>query len=291
MMVGRGSVVRRRAQGPAVGRTGPGGPEPQQCSTIAALPALKGVSLTVAAGEILGIGGVAGNGQEELAEAITGLRPQTGGMIRLDGREMTGARARDYIEAGVAYVPADRNGVASVGNLSLSENVVLKQYREGRFANGPFLNFDLIDGFADELINRYNIAAPGHEVAVRLLSGGNLQEGDPGAGDLLSPQAPGGHVPDPGDSMSERPISSEKPSTSIARKGRAILLVSEDLEELFSLSDRIGVLFSGEIMGILPIIDADVETVGLMMAGAKRFTDETPVGSQGSSDSAPEEAH
>ena len=75
------------------------------------------------------------------------------------------------------------------------------------------------------------------------------------------------------------------------QEGTGILLVSEDLEELFSLSDRIGVLFSGEIMGILPIIDADVETVGLMMAGAKRFTDETPVGSQGSSDSAPEEAH
>lgn len=254
------------------------------------LPALKGVSLTVTAGEILGIAGVAGNGQEELAEAITGLRPQTGGMIRLDGREMTGARARDYIEAGVAYVPADRNGVASVGNLSLSENVVLKQYREGRFANGPFLNFDLIDGFADELINRYNIAAPGHEVAVRLLSGGNLQKV------ILAREISSHHrllvVMSPTRGLDVGATDFIRKTLDQHRQeGTAILLVSEDLEELFSLSDRIGVLFSGEIMGILPIIDADVETVGLMMAGAKRFTDETPVGSQGSSDSAPEEAH
>jgi ABC-type uncharacterized transport system ATPase subunit len=234
------------------------------------LPALKGIGFTVSAGEILGFAGVAGNGQQELAEILTGLRRPTGGRLRLGGREMGGAPAREFIEAGVAYVPADRTGVASVGNLSLSENVVLKRYRDDRFANGPFLDREVIDTFADGLIDQYNIATPGHDTAVRLLSGGNLQKV------ILAREISSHH----------RALIIMSPTRGLdvgatdfirntldrhRREGTAIVLISEDLEELLSLSNRIAVLFGGEIMGTYPVNEAETETLGLMMAGAKRL--------------------
>ena len=182
------------------------------------LPALKGIGFTVSAGEILG---VAGNGQQELAEILTGLRRPTGGRLRLGGREMGGAPAREFIEAGVAYVPADRTGVASVGNLSLSENVVLKRYRDDRFANGPFLDREVIDTFADGLIDQYNIATPGHDTAVRLLSGGNLQKV------ILAGRSPpttgrSSSCLPPGVSTSAPPTSSETPWTGTGGRERRL---------------------------------------------------------------------
>ncbi len=235
------------------------------------LPALKNVTLTVASGEILGIAGVAGNGQQELAEAVTGARSISSGTINLECRDMTNAGARDYIEEGVAYVPADRNGVASVGNLSLANNIILKRYRENKFANGLFLNYEAINSFADELINRFNIVTPGHEVAVRLLSGGNLQKV------ILAREITSHHkllvVMSPTRGLDVGATDFIRKTIDQQRQeGTAILLISEDLEELFSLSDRIGVLFSGEIMGTLPIGDSNAETIGLMMAGVKRLT-------------------
>ncbi|MDP6086811.1 MAG: ABC transporter ATP-binding protein [Nitrospinota bacterium] len=235
------------------------------------LPALRGVGFTVSAGEILGFAGVAGNGQRELAESLTGLRRPTGGKVRLGGREMGGVPAREFIEAGVAYVPADRTGVASVGNLSLSENVVLKQYRDDRFANGPFLDRETIDTFADGLIDRYNIATPGHDTAVRLLSGGNLQKV------ILAREISSHHrlliVMSPTRGLDVGATDFIRNTLDgHRREGTAIVLISEDLEELLSLSDRIAVLFDGEIMGTLPVDRAETETLGLMMAGAKRLT-------------------
>ena len=235
------------------------------------LPALKNVTLTVASGEILGIAGVAGNGQQELAEAVTGARSISSGTINLECRDMTNAGARDYIEEGGAYVPADRNGVASVGNLSLANYIILKRYRENKFANGLFLNYEAINSFADELINRFNIVTPGHEVAVRLLSGGNLQKV------ILAREITSHHkllvVMSPTRGLDVGATDFIRKTIDQQRQeGTAILLISEDLEELFSLSDRIGVLFSGEIMGTLPIGDSNAETIGLMMAGVKRLT-------------------
>lgn len=238
------------------------------------LPALKDVTLTVSSGEILGIAGVAGNGQQELAETITGTRLISSGIIHLEGRDMTNAGARDYIEEGVSYVPADRNGVASVGNLSLSNNVILKRYRENKFTRGLLLNYEAINSFADELISRFNITTPGHEVPVRLLSGGNLQKV------ILAREISSHHKllvvmsPTRGLDVGAADFI-RKTLDQLRQEGTAILLISEDLEELFSLSDRIGVLFSGEIMGVLPIKDSSAETIGLMMAGAKRLAENT----------------
>ncbi|MFQ5913819.1 MAG: ABC transporter ATP-binding protein [Nitrospinota bacterium] len=237
------------------------------------LPALRGTSFSVSAGEILGFAGVAGNGQQELAEAITGLRPTTGGVTRIGGREMGGATPREFIEAGVSYVPADRNGVATVGNLSLSDNVVLKRYREDEFASGPFLNQPVVDSYADRLIEQYHIMTPGHSTPVRLLSGGNLQKV------ILAREISTEHklfvvmYPTRGLDVGATAFIRET-LDSHRLAGTAIVLISEDLEELLSLSDRIAVLFGGEIVGILPVEEADIETLGLMMAGAKRLGDQ-----------------
>ncbi|MCP3962217.1 MAG: ABC transporter ATP-binding protein [bacterium] len=232
------------------------------------LEALKEISFTVSAGEILGFAGVAGNGQEELAEVITGLRTPTDGSIRLKGRDMTGASPKQVIDAGVSYVPADRHGVATVGDLSLTHNSVLRRYREKKFARGPFLHLAAAVDYARRLIKEFNIMTPGEGTAVRTLSGGNLQKV------ILAREITTHHELlvvmsatrglDVGATEYVRETLDEH-----RKKGAAIVLISEDLEELLSLSDRIAVLFHGEVMGILDAEGADIETLGLMMAGRK----------------------
>ena len=233
------------------------------------LPGLRELSFEVAAGEILGFAGVAGNGQEELAQVITGLRSLTGGTIRVNGRDMTRAKAREFILNGVSYVPADRHGVAVVGDMSLAHNSVLRRYREKEFARGPFLDFSAAIGYAKRLIDEYNILTPGHETAVRSLSGGNLQKA------ILARELTTRHRLlvvmsatrglDVGATEFVRQTLNEH-----RHEGAAIVLISEDLEELLSLSDRIAVLFHGEIMGIVDAGRAEVESLGLMMAGTRQ---------------------
>jgi simple sugar transport system ATP-binding protein len=232
------------------------------------LPALRGVSFAVAAGEIVGFAGVAGNGQRELAQAITGLRTITGGRIRVEGRDLTNAATRAFIEAGVSYVPADRHGVATVGEMSLSHNSVLRRYREEGFAHGPFMNFKAATDYAHQLIEAYHISTPGTGTPVRNLSGGNLQKV------ILAREITTQHKLlvimsatrglDVGATEFIRNTLDEH-----RRQGAAIVLISEDLEELLSLSDRIAVLFHGEIMGVLPAAEARIEALGLMMAGQR----------------------
>lgn len=233
------------------------------------LPGLKSLSFEVAAGEILGFAGVAGNGQEALAQVITGLRPPSSGTITVGGRDMTRASARDFILNGVSYVPADRHGVAVVGDMSLSHNSVLRRYREKQFARGPFLHFPAAVAYAKRLIQEYNISTPSHETAVRSLSGGNLQKA------ILAREMTTSHRLlvvmsatrglDVGATEFVRKTLNEH-----RHEGAAIVLISEDLEELLSLSDRIAVLFQGEIMGIVPAERAEIEGLGLMMAGERR---------------------
>ena len=233
------------------------------------LPGLTDMSFEVAAGEILGFAGVAGNGQEELAQVITGLRAVTAGSIRVDGKEMTHAKAREFILNGVSYVPADRHGVAVVGDMSLTNNSVLRRYREKKFARGPFLDFSAAADYARRLIDEYNILTPGVETSVRSLSGGNLQKA------ILAREMTTRHrllV------VMSATRGLDVGATEFVRKtlnqhrheGAAIVLISEDLEELLSLSDRIAVLFHGEIMGVVDADRAEVESLGLMMAGERR---------------------
>jgi simple sugar transport system ATP-binding protein len=233
------------------------------------LLALHDIGFSVASGEILGFAGVAGNGQEELAQVITGLRTPTEGSIRVDGRDMTRASAREFINSGVSFVPADRHGVATVGDMSLTHNSVLRRYRESEFAKGPFLYFAAAVEYAKRLIQEFNIMTPDHTTPVRSLSGGNLQKV------ILAREITTRHKLlvvmsatrglDVGATEFIRQTLNEH-----RHAGAAVVLISEDLEELLSLSDRIAVLFHGEIMGVLDTDKAEIETLGLMMAG-RRF--------------------
>ncbi len=233
------------------------------------LPALREVSFAVASGEILGFAGVAGNGQEELAQVITGLRPVTGGSITVRGTPMAGARAKDFIDAGVSYVPADRHGVATVGDMSLTHNSVLRRYRETDFGRGPLLNLVAASKYADQLIAEFDIKTPGRETAVRTLSGGNLQKvilaREMTTRHRLLVVMSATHGLDVGATEFVRETLNRH-----RHEGAAIVLISEDLEELLSLSDRIAVLHQGEIMGIVDAARAEVESLGLMMAGERR---------------------
>ncbi len=232
------------------------------------LPALRNVSFAVAAGEILGFAGVAGNGQEELAQVITGLRTATGGAITVDGRDMTHAKASDFIRNGVSYVPADRHGVAVVGDMSLTNNSVLRRYREKKFARGPFLDFSAAATYAKRLIEEYNILTPSADTAVRSLSGGNLQKA------ILAREMTTSHrllvVMSATRGLDVGATEFVRQTLNAHRhEGAAIVLISEDLEELRSLSDRIAVLFHGEIMGIVDAAEVGIERLGLMMAGER----------------------
>ncbi len=230
------------------------------------LPALQGLDLTVYGGEIVGIAGVAGNGQRELAEVICGLRPSQGGTVRIDQQDLTDATPVAHIEAGVAYVPEDRSATGSAPNLSVAENLVLKAYRTARFGRGPFLNRRAIREHATTLVADYAISTPTIDNPVRKLSGGNLQKvilaREIGAEPTVLVAAYPTRGLDVGATENVRKL-----LLASRDRGVAILLISEDLDELFALADRIAVLYEGRIVGDLDAATADRETIGLMMAG------------------------
>jgi len=233
------------------------------------LPALKGISFSVCEGEVLGIAGVAGNGQRELAEVITGLRPATEGTVIICDNEMTNRSPRAIIEQNVSHIPEDRLGMGLIPNLAVSDNVVLKQYRWPPIARGPFLDQSSINEFTDGLIALYDIAVPNRETAVKLLSGGNLQKTILAREIVAKPRLMVAVHPtrglDVGATEAVRKLLLKQ-----REQGAATLLISEDLDELFALSDRIAVLFEGEIMGITSAEDASLEGISLMMSGAKK---------------------
>ena len=232
------------------------------------LPALRGVSFALYGGEILGVAGVSGNGQRELAEVLTGLRKATRGRVLVDGRNLTNRSARMITDRGVAHVPAERKRVGTVPNMSIKENLILKSYRDHPFSRGPFVDYQRAKGSAKRLMEEYKILAPDEETAVKLLSGGNIQRvvlarelsGKP----RLIIAAHPTYGLDVGATEQVRQILLDQRDA-----GAGVLLISEDLEEVMSLSDRIMVMFSGEVMGILDAEGAKIEEIGLMMAGER----------------------
>ena len=232
------------------------------------LPALRGVSLTVRAGEIVGIAGVAGNGQRELAEVITGLRAATAGDVRVNQTCVTGCSPHEMITAGVGHIPEDRVGVGLVGSMSVSDNLALKGYRGSELSRGPVLVPSAIQSFARRLIDAFDIATPGPETQVKFLSGGNLQK------TILAREltACGGLL------VAVHPTRGlDVGATEAVRKlllaqrdqGTAVLLISEDLDELLAVSDRVAVMFEGRVVDVVPATGADVAALGLMMAGGQ----------------------
>ena len=232
------------------------------------LPALRGLSFMVRSGEILGIAGVAGNGQRELAEVITGLRKATAGRVSVLDRDVTNCSPRRIIEERVGHIPEDRLGMGLVPNLPISDNVIIKSYREQPISSGPFLRASAIAEFARKLIDRFQIATPNLRTPVRLLSGGNLQKTLLAREISIGPRLMVAMHPtrglDVGATEAVRQLLLRQ-----RQEGAALLLISEDLDEILELSDRVAVIYEGEIQGILPVTDVDVETIGLLMAGVE----------------------
>ena len=227
--------------------------------------AVKDVTLEIHAGEILGIAGVAGNGQSELAEAAVGLRELESGRRLVDGTDLTAGAPREFIAAGVGYVPEDRLGTGLVPGLDAVDNFVLKSYAN----SGWFINWQAALAKTRQAIENFGIKLASETNPVRLLSGGNLQKlllareitADPRLLVVVYPM----RGLDVGAMETVRQLLTLQRSA-----GKAILLISEELDELFSLSDRIAVLHRGELMGIVRPQAVGVEDVGLMMAGERR---------------------
>ncbi len=230
------------------------------------VPALRGLSLDVRSGEILGIAGVAGNGQSELAEVITGLRPCTGSVI-INDEEIANQPPIRAIESGVGHIPEDRSKVGTAPNLSITRNTIMKSYRQQPIGNGWTINFVKARQEARRLKDKYDILAPSVKTPARNLSGGNLQKVILAREISTHPKLMVAMQPTRG--LDVGAIEAVQTLLLEQREaGAAILLISEELEELLSLSDRIAVISHGKIMGVMPVEEADVNKIGLMMTGA-----------------------
>ena len=226
---------------------------------------LESVSLDVRAGEIVGLAGVSGNGQRELAETIAGLRPLKSGEIAINGRSLTHASVAARLDAGLAYIPEERNRDGIIGNFSVAENAILQNngsYTRGRL----FFSFSAINRHTTSLIQKFNIKTPNTQTPAKNLSGGNIQKLILARELSRNPAVVIAAQPTRGVDISateyiQRVLIDQRSA------GVAILLISEDLDEILALSDRIAVIYEGKIVGILAVKDADVETLGLMMGG------------------------
>jgi len=232
------------------------------------LPAVRGIDLKIRAGEILGLAGVSGNGQRELAETIAGLRKPTQGQISINDLDVTGQQPDQLISIGLAYISEERFRDGVVKELSVQENLMLEQHGQSPYARNIFLNFPVIEAHVKELISDFEIKTPTINTPLRNLSGGNVQklvlarELSRKPIVLIASQPTRGVDIGSTEYIHQRLIAQRK-------AGTAILLISEDLDELRNLSDRIAVIFEGQIIGILDRESATVEKLGLMMAGVK----------------------
>ncbi len=232
----------------------------ENVSAEGAVP-LRDVSLEARAGEIVGVAGVAGNGQGTLAEVVAGLRTPTSGRVTVRGTDTTGRGPKAARRAGLAYVPEDRLGTGLSPSLSISENLLLTRKRPF------FLKRRAMEGAAREAISRFDIRAPGPDAATRGLSGGNAQKALLARELMAGPEVLVVASPtrglDVGATQAIRELLDER-----RRAGCAVLLISEDLDEVRSLSDRILVLYEGRVSYETPGEGASVEELGLAMAGA-----------------------
>ncbi len=231
--------------------------------------ALRGVTFDVHGGEIVGLAGVSGNGQRTLAEVIAGLRPATQGEIVLGGRVVTGQSPRQMMALGLSYIPEERMRDGMIREFTVAENLILREFDQPPYARSGFLNRAAIQRSSRELVNSYNVKTPSLETPAKSLSGGNIQK------IILARE------------ISRRPqvIVAAQPTRGLdigateyvharlleqREQGTATLLISEDLDEILALSDRILVIFEGRIMGDVPRAEATAEKLGLLMAGVEQ---------------------
>jgi len=228
--------------------------------------AVKDVSFSVREGEIVGVAGVAGNGQRELAEAVSGIRDVSAGTIRVGGRALRGGDPREAIRAGISHVPEDRLGTGLAPSLSVTNNTAIKTYRSRSLSRGPMLALRRMRDRALGIIRRYDVKTPGPETPARNLSGGNLQK-------LVLGREFEDHplvlvVAQPTRGLDVGAIETvHSYLREAAASGVAIVLLSEDLDEIRALADRILVMYEGRIAGELRAGAASIEDIGLLMAG------------------------
>ena len=228
--------------------------------------ALNGLNLEVRRGEILGIAGVDGNGQSELVEVITGLKKAESGSVMINGKEIVNTNPRNIMDSGISNIPEDRQKHGLVLDFTVSENMILQNYKKERFSkNGRLLDSN-IRQFADELINKFDVRPQNNALKARALSGGNQQKviiarevtNDP---DLLIATQPTRGLDVGAIEFVHKSLIEQRD------KGKGVLLVSFELDEIMSVSDRIAVIYEGKIVGIVDAKDANENQLGLMMAG------------------------
>ena len=229
-------------------------------------PALRGISLGVRPGEILGIAGVSGNGQKEFAEAISGLRAVDSGKVLLAGEDITHASPKSIIDKGLGYVPEDRLHVGTIPSFSIWENLLLKDQAEAPFANKGVLNSTRIQKHSEQLVQDYGIKTPDLITATGKLSGGNIQRLIMAREITRRPKVLIASYPTRGLDIGAAEYVHEM-LLAASQAGMGIILISEELDEVQKLSDRVAVFFDGRIMDILPADAADEKTLGLLMAG------------------------
>ncbi len=229
---------------------------------------VRGINLQVHSGEVLGLAGVSGNGQLELAECLIGVRKADSGTITLNDTDITNLKLNQRIEAGIAIIPEERMLDGAIKDFSVQENVFLHDHKEKQFRNGIFLDFIKMSKHAKNLVESYSVKTPTLETPIKNLSGGNIQK-------LIMARE-----------LSRKPsvLVAAQPTRGVdigaaeyihqqlllqRDSGTAILLTSEDLDELYALSDRIAVMYEGEIMGVFEAKDTDIQSLGLLMAGIK----------------------
>lgn len=232
------------------------------------VPALTGVTLHVKAGEILGIAGVDGNGQAELAEAIMGLRHVTSGQILLNNRNISGLSTNRIIHEGVSFISPDRKGMSLIGEFSVSENLMLKRWRESPFTKNKLFDHKSINEFSDRMISESDIRTPGSWVKISNLSGGNQQKVVLARELSCNPKLLIAQQPTRGLDIAAIEYVYKRLVDERSR-GTAVILISTELDEVLALSDRIIVLYEGQVVGEVCDETPDVHEIGLMMAGMK----------------------
>ena len=241
--------------------------------------ALKGITFSIHEGEILGFAGISGNGQKELADVLSGMRPSTDGMVHFLKQDITNYKPEKLIELGIGDIPEDRAGIGLIMNFSIAENLILESHTKTPFSNSWFLPFnkqyfmnkDEIQKNAEKLIQEYDIDTPSPNVPVRNLSGGNLQKvllakvlsRNPKL--LIIAQPTAGLDVGAAEFITKKILEQKKRQV-------AILLISKDLEKIMTLSDRIAVMYEGKIVGIVPAADANISEIGRMMTGVEKLS-------------------
>ncbi len=228
--------------------------------------AVDDMSFTIHEGEIFGIAGISGNGQRELVEVIAGLRKEQAGKITLDGRDITQVSALERWKAGIGYIPADRIDVGSIGEFSLTENLMMNYYFDREYLKGWTLDYKKIRDLTNEVIDEFNVATPGTETTAKSLSGGNLQKVILGRVLSRKPRLVIADLPSQGLDVGATEFVRNK-LMDAKQENAAVILISEDLDEILSMSDWVAPVYEGKIMGILPGEHAEREDVGALMAG------------------------